>query len=86
MDPEQARWRKEIGYLDMVADDLEEALGLVLEARDKKIPRSVGLVANAADIYPALLESNVLPDVVTDQTPAHDFLMYVPTGSQQDCS
>ena len=80
VDPEQARWRKDIGYLDMVADDLEEALSLVLEARDQQIPRSVGLVANAADIYPALLESNILPDVVTDQTPAHDFLMYVPTG------
>ena len=80
VDPEQARWRKEIGYLDMVADDLEDALSLILEAKDKKIPRSVGLVANAADIYPALLQSNILPDVVTDQTPAHDFLMYVPAG------
>jgi len=80
VDAEQAQWRKDIGYLDMISDDLEEALSLVLEARDKKIPRSVGLVANAADIYPALLESNVLPDVVTDQTPAHDVLMYVPTG------
>ncbi len=80
VDASQAQWRKDIGYLDMVADDLEEALSLVLEARDKKIPRSVGLVANAADIYPALLESQVLPDVVTDQTPAHDELMYVPSG------
>ncbi len=80
VDAKQAQWRKDIGYLDMVANDLEEALSLVLEARDKKISRSVGLVANAADIYPALLESQVLPDVVTDQTPAHDFLMYVPSG------
>ena len=80
VDPEQAKWRKDIGYLDMVVDDLEEALTLVLEAKEKQIPRSVGLIGNAAEIYPALLKSNTLPDVVTDQTPAHDFLMYVPAG------
>ena len=80
VDPEQAQWRKKIGYLDMVVDDIEEALTLVLEAKEKMIPRSVGLIGNAAEIYPALLKSNTLPDVVTDQTPAHDFLMYVPAG------
>ena len=80
VDPEQAQWRKDIGYLDMVVDDFEEAMSLVLEAKEKQIPRSVGLIANAADIYPAILESGVMPDVVTDQTPAHDFLMYVPAG------
>ncbi|MBM3137528.1 MAG: urocanate hydratase [Chloroflexi bacterium] len=80
VDPQQANWRKEIGYLDIVSDDLEEALTLVLEAKEKQIPRSVGLIGNAAEIYPALLRSNTLPDVVTDQTPAHDFLMYVPAG------
>lgn len=80
VDREQAQWRKDIGYLDMVVEDLEEALALVLEARDKKIPRSVGLIGNAADIYPALVSSGTIPDVVTDQTPAHDFLMYVPAG------
>ncbi|HUV15267.1 MAG TPA: urocanate hydratase [Pelolinea sp.] len=80
VDPEQAKWRKDIGYLDMVVDDFEEALTLVLEAKEKQIPRSVGLIGNAAEIYPALLKSNTLPDVVTDQTPAHDFLMYVPAG------
>jgi len=80
VDPQQAKWRKEIGYVDMVVDDYEEALSLVLEARDKQIPRSIGLIANAAEIYPALLESGITPDVVSDQTPAHDFLMYVPAG------
>ena len=80
VDPEQAKWRKEIGYLDTIAGDIEEALSLVLEAKEKGIPRSVGLVGNAAEVYSALLASNVIPDVVTDQTPAHDFLMYVPTG------
>lgn len=80
VDPEQANLRKEVGYLDMVVDDLEEGLSLVLDAKEKGIPLSVGLIGNAADIFPALLESDVIPDVVTDQTPAHDFLMYVPTG------
>jgi urocanate hydratase len=80
VDRKQAQWRKEIGYLDLVAEDLEEALSLVLEAKEKKIPRSVGLIGNAAEIYPALVSSGVIPDVVTDQTPAHDFLMYIPAG------
>ena len=80
VDPEQAHLRKRIGYLDEVVDDLEEGLSLVLDARDNGIPLSVGVIGNAADIYPALLESNVIPDVVTDQTPAHDFLMYIPRG------
>jgi urocanate hydratase len=80
VDPEQAHLRKRIGYLDEVVDDLEEGLSMVLEAKENGIPLSVGVIGNAADIYPALLESNVIPDVVTDQTPAHDFLMYVPRG------
>lgn len=80
VDTEQANWRKEIGYVDMVVDDFEEALTLVLEAKEKQIPRSIGLIANAAEIFPAMLKSGIVPDVVTDQTPAHDFLMYVPAG------
>ncbi len=80
VDREQAQWRKDIGYLDLVVEDLEEALSLVLEAKEKKIPRSVGLIGNAADVYPALVSSGVVPDVVTDQTPAHDVLMYIPSG------
>lgn len=80
VDPEQANLRKRIGYLDEVVDDLEEGLSMVLDAKEKGTPLSVGVIGNAADIFPALLESDVIPDVVTDQTPAHDFLMYVPSG------
>jgi urocanate hydratase len=80
VDREQAQWRKDTGYLDLVVEDLEEALSLVLEAKENKIPRSVGLIGNAADVYPALVTSGVIPDVVTDQTPAHDVLMYLPSG------
>jgi urocanate hydratase len=80
VDAAHAKWQKDVGYLDLVCTDLEEALDLVQEAVEKKVPRSIGLVANAADIYPDLLKLDIIPDVVTDQTPAHDFLMYVPNG------
>ena len=80
VDPARAKRRKEIGYVDMVVDSLEEAMTLVEEAKAKKQPRSIGLVANAADIYPELVIRGVIPDVVTDQTPAHDISMYIPSG------
>jgi urocanate hydratase len=78
VDPERARRRQAIGYVDMVVDTLEEAMTLVEEAKDRKIPRSVGLVGNAAEIYPELVLRGVIPDVVTDQTSAHDVMSYVP--------
>jgi len=81
VDPARAKRRQEIGYVDVVVDNLEEAMTLVEECRDKEQPKSIGLVGNAAEIYPELLyKYNVIPDVVTDQTPAHDVLMYVPEG------
>jgi urocanate hydratase len=80
VDAERARRRQEIGYVDLVVDSLEEAMTLVEEAREQQIPRSVGLIGNAADIYPELVLRGVIPDAVTDQTPAHDVLMYVPSG------
>jgi urocanate hydratase len=79
-DPERALRRKEIGYVDVVVDTLEEAMTLVEEARDQEQPRSIGLIGNAAEIYPELALRGVTPDVVTDQTPAHDVLMYIPAG------
>jgi len=80
VDPARAMRRKEIGYVDMVVDMLEEAMTLVDEARQDQKPRSIGLIGNAADIYPELVIRGVTPEVVTDQTPAHDVLMYVPSG------
>ncbi len=80
VDPERARRRQEIGYVDLVVDTLEEAMTLVDEFKEKKIPKSIGLIGNAADIYPEMVIRGVIPDVVTDQTPAHDVLMYVPSG------
>jgi urocanate hydratase len=80
VDPDRAARRLEHGYVDSVVDDLEEAMTRVEEARDEGRPLSVGLIGNAADIYPELSLRGVVPDVVTDQTPAHDALMYVPQG------
>ena len=80
VDPERAQRRLDMGYVDMVVDSLEEAMTLVEEAREKQIPRSIGLVANAADIYPELVAHGVIPDVVTDQTSAHDVMSYIPKG------
>jgi urocanate hydratase len=80
VDPERARRRQEIGYVDLVVDTLEEAMTLVEEAQEQEIPRSIGLIGNAAEVYPELVIRGVVPDVVTDQTPAHDVQMYVPSG------
>jgi len=80
VDPARAKRRLEIGYVDTVVDTLEEAMTQVEEARENQIPKSIGLIGNAADVYDELAARGVIPDVVTDQTPAHDVLMYVPTG------
>lgn len=80
VDPQRAKRRQEIGYVDMVVDTLEEAMTMVEEAIEGETPQSIGLVGNAAEIYPELALRGVVPDVVTDQTPAHDVMMYIPAG------
>ncbi|HSB65505.1 MAG TPA: urocanate hydratase, partial [Anaerolineales bacterium] len=80
VDPARARRRLETGYVDIVVDSLEEAMTLVEEYQQRRLPKSIGLIGNAADIYHELVVRGVTPDVVTDQTPAHDVLMYVPAG------
>jgi urocanate hydratase len=80
VDSQRARRRQEIGYVDVVVDELEEAMTLVEQARQRQEPKSIGLIGNAAEVYPELVLRGVTPDVVTDQTPAHDVLMYVPAG------
>lgn len=73
--------RIEAGYLDLKAHDLDAALKLVEEAKQKRQALSVGLVGNAAELLPAMLERGMEPDIVTDQTSAHDALNgYVPEG------
>jgi urocanate hydratase len=73
--------RLQTGYCDRMTDNLDEALGWVLTARHKGETLSVGLVANVADVLPELIERGITPDVLTDQTSAHDPLNgYVPNG------
>src|SRR6266851_951613 len=72
--------RIEHGYLDEQADDADDAIRRATAARDENRALSIGLLGNAADIFPALLASNAPIDVVTDQTSAHDPLTYLPRG------
>ena len=67
-------------YLDVKADDIDDALRLAVEARDAKRPLSIGLVGNAAEVVPELLRRGAPIDIVTDQTSAHDPLSYLPIG------
>jgi urocanate hydratase len=81
VDPSRAKRRLEAGYVDELTPDLDDALGHVERARAAGEPRSIGLVANAADIEPELVRRAWQPDAVTDQTSAHDLLGgYVPGG------
>ncbi len=78
VDPRRARRRLEHGFLDEIVEDLEEALRRVERYRKAGQARSIGLLGNAAEVFPELARRGIIPDVVTDQTPAHDPLMYVP--------
>ncbi|WP_371481167.1 urocanate hydratase [Kitasatospora sp. NBC_00315] len=79
-DPSRIARRIEHRYLDVEATGLAHALELATEARDRKQPLSIGLLGNAADVFPQLLAMDAPIDIVTDQTSAHDPLSYLPTG------
>ncbi len=72
--------RVDHGYLDELTDDLDDAIARVLAAKQERRPLSVGLVGNAATVFPELLARSVPIDIVTDQTSAHDPLSYLPEG------
>jgi urocanate hydratase len=81
VDLQRIKRRLETGFLDTMTNNLVDALAQVRAAKEKKIPLSVGLLGNAAEIIPKIAAGNFLPDVVTDQTSAHDTLNgYVPSG------
>jgi len=81
VDPERVRRRLETGYLDKSTASIDEALRWVEEAVSRGQPLSIGLVANAAEALPELARRGARPDLVTDQTSAHDELNgYVPAG------
>ncbi|MCH7781892.1 urocanate hydratase [candidate division KSB1 bacterium] len=81
VDRERIEKRLATGYLDEMTENLDEALEKIEAAKSKKEALSVGLLGNAADVLPELLKRGLLPDIVTDQTSAHDTLNgYVPHG------
>ncbi|HEY9494559.1 MAG TPA: urocanate hydratase [Intrasporangium sp.] len=80
VDPARLRRRVEHRYLDEVAESLDEAVDKAVRAREEKRAWSVGVVGNAAELFPELLRRGVPIDIVTDQTSAHDPLSYLPEG------
>ena len=79
--PSRIDFRQRTGYLDRSTTDLDEALAMIDEACLAKRSMSVGLVGNVAEIYPEILRRGIVPDVVTDQTSAHDPVHgYLPAG------
>ncbi|MCA9971408.1 MAG: urocanate hydratase [Anaerolineales bacterium] len=80
VDEWRARRRMDHRYIDEVAEDLDGALERVQYYVARQEPRSIGLIGNAAEVYAELLARNITPDIITDQTPAHDYLAYFPHG------
>ncbi|THK34075.1 urocanate hydratase, partial [Ensifer sp. MPMI2T] len=79
--PSRIEFRQRTGYLDQTASNLDEALAILENARTRNVPVSVGLVGNAAEVFPEILSRGLVPDVVTDQTSAHDPIHgYLPVG------
>ena len=81
VDESRAKKRVDTGYLDKISFDIDEAIEIVLKAKDEGRAFSIGLIGNAGEILPEIIKRNIIPDIVTDQTSAHDTLNgYVPMG------
>ncbi len=81
VDPKRIEKRLTSGYCDKIARSLDEAMGMLEKARAGKKALSVGLVGNCADVLPEMVQRGIVPDILTDQTSAHDALNgYVPNG------
>lgn len=81
VNPQKIKRRIETNYLDVAVDDLDRALEIATDCIKRGEPKSIGLLGNAADIYPEIIRRGIRPDVATDQTSAHDELNgYVPAG------
>jgi urocanate hydratase len=79
-DAERIKRRLKAGYCEVMVNSLDEALRVLKNAVRKRQPASVGLIANASELIPELASRGVLPDLLTDQTPAHDPSSYIPEG------
>jgi urocanate hydratase len=85
VDPHRIQRRLETGYLDESYEDIDEAVSRALEAKRNREAVSIGLLGNAAEVFPLLLDMGVDLDIVTDQTSAHDPLYgYIPAGHDID--
>jgi urocanate hydratase len=85
VDDKRIQKRLDIGYLDKRAESLDQALAIIAGARSERRALSVGLCGNAANVYPEILARGVIPDIVTDQTSAHDLVYgYIPEGLSLD--
>ena len=85
VDPHRIQRRLDTGYVDMRCDTLDEAIKLALDAQESGKPLSIALLGNCADIFPEFVKRGIVPEIVTDQTSAHDELSgYVPHGLSYD--
>ena len=81
VDPARIQRRIDTGYIDRMTTDLDEAWRTVTLARDQRQPISIGLVGNCAEVLPEMVRRGWIPDLLTDQTSAHDPLNgYIPRG------
>src|SRR5690606_29826715 len=81
INPESIKKRLNTRYIDKMTDSYEQAIGWAKEAIEKKEPISIGLVSDAGDMLARLLENDLIPDILTDQTSAHDPINgYIPNG------
>ena len=81
IDPERVKRRLDTKYLNLSTSNLDEAIIWAKEAKESNKPLSIGLIGNAADLFPKFVELNIVPDLVTDQTSAHDELDgYIPNN------
>ncbi len=85
VDPNRAQKRLDTNYLDRTTSSIDEAISMAKEAQKSRHPLSIGLIGNAADVFPYIAENGPLPDLVTDQTSAHDPVgAYIPSGYKVD--
>ena len=81
---ERVKKRIEQKSCDKMTRSIDEAVKWALEAKEKGIPLSIGLVGNAAEVHPELVKRDIIPDFVTDQTSAHDIYQYIPIGDLKE--
>ncbi|TET20735.1 urocanate hydratase [Candidatus Bathyarchaeota archaeon] len=81
IDKKMIERRLKYGYVQTWTDDLNDAIDMAQQAKEEEVPKSIGMLGNAAEVHPELVKRGIIPDVLTDQTAAHDLLNgYYPAG------